>query len=179
MDPPTRCPLKASISIWMDELISAMDSFLVMTSYVLYNPHLLATHLAVHLDKFAYPTHWYWIVIRILSAKLHMIYVCLYTNTGIFLGHHYGLRALWSKEIMRLVASICLPSHGWAKCSKEEWFSVQSVSLCVCNQWAYADNCAGVFDWHLILDYFSGLSLVAIPMVLLIVYMFCCFFVRY
>ena len=56
-------------------------------------------------------------------------------------------------------------------------FLAQSVCLCVCNQWAYADNRKGVVNWHLILDDFSGLLvlLIAIPMVLLIVYMFCCY----
>ena len=40
--------------------------------------------------------------------------------------------------------SICVRFPVW---SKEESLPVKSICLCVCNQWAYADNCADAGDW--------------------------------
>ncbi len=66
-----------------------------------------------------------------------------------------------AKEIMYLVASVHLPVRPFvclfvrlcvlsAVWSKEESLPVKSISLCVCNQWAYADNCADAVDRLLI-----------------------------
>ncbi len=63
---------------------------------------------------------------------------------------------------MYLVASVRLSVRldvrlsvlGFAECSKElqESLPVLGVCLCVCNQWAYADNCADAVDRLLIFE---------------------------
>ncbi len=45
----------------------------------------------------------------------------------------------------------CLSVCMFVAKSEEESLPVQNVSLCVCNQWAYADNLAVAVDWLLIL----------------------------
>ncbi len=50
---------------------------------------------------------------------------------------------------MHLVASV-RPSVCLFVWRKEELLPVQGVSLCVCNQWAYADNSADAVDRLLI-----------------------------
>ncbi len=86
---------------------------------------------------------------------------CIYRKVD-----HYQPR---SGEIMYLVASVgpfvcvCSPvrtARGSAlpsaAKSKEEPLPVQSVCLCACNQWAYADNCADAVDRLLMLRMVSS-----------------------
>ena len=52
---------------------------------------------------------------------------------------------------MHLVVSVHPSAHLFVCLfwSKEESLPAQSICLCVCNQWAYADNHADAVDRHL------------------------------
>ncbi len=53
---------------------------------------------------------------------------------------------------MSVCLSVCLCALGFAECSKEQQppLPVKGVCLCVCNQWACADNSADAVDRLLI-----------------------------